>query len=339
MTKNRKTKILLTVIILIVILAGAIKIHSFFFYPNVVDRNYYQLQKIDKDKNYFSFDVFGDNKNSNETFEDLINKINKDDVSFAIDIGDLVYDGDISKYAFFLNQIKRVNKPFLTVIGNHGIKEEGRANYYDIFGRFYYSFSIGNNYFIILDDSNEKNIDPWQMSWLKKELIKSEKYKNRLVFMHVPLFDPRKGDRVTGHSLKDTVFAKKLNDLFDNYKVTMVFASHIHGYFTGYWSKTPFIITGGAGAELVGTNPNHYFYHYIKVTISKHGIDYKVVKLKTPGDEFFDRLRYDLWIYIYAYFKIHFWDIIFISGLLYLIIYLVFVRKKWLVVNIKKGKK
>jgi len=241
----------------------------------------------------------------------------------------LVYDGEKEKFRFFINQIKKLNKPLLTVVGNHDIRDDGRANYYEIFGRFYYSFTIGNNYFIILDDADENDLDPWQMVWLKNELQKSQDYKYRFVFMHVPLYDPRRGEYKRGHSLRNLAFAEKLNALFDQDEVTMLFVSHIHGYYRGVWGKTPYIITGGAGAELVGSDPQHYFYHYIKVHVSDNGVSYKVVKLKSPDFELIDRLIHDAWIYIYAFFAIHFLDLIIILALVYLIFYIIFVKKKW----------
>ena len=139
--------------------------------------------------------------------------------------------------------------------------------------------------------------------------------------MHVPLFDPRKSQQ-PGHSLDDVKFAKRLNRIFDQYSVTMVFASHIHGYYRGIWSKTPYIITGGAGAEMSRTDPQHYFYHYIKVNLTNEGVKYQVVKLKSPDFEFVDRLIHDIWIYISSFFVIHFLDSILILSLGYLIFFI-----------------
>ncbi len=76
------------------------------------------------------------------------------------------------------------------------------------------------------------------------------KYRYRFVFSHVPLHDPRKGEYAQGHSMKNMKEAIKLNRLLDKYRVTMLFASHIHAYFRGKWHQTPYIITGGAGAPL-----------------------------------------------------------------------------------------
>ncbi len=330
---SRRMDFIVTVVIVsLIILSLGVKLHSDFFHSHLdSDRNFQQINNIVKNKNYFSFAVFGDNKNSTRVFEQIINRINKGRYLFSIDDGDLVYDGELQKYRFFLDQIKDIKIPFLTVVGNHEIKESGRANYYDIFGRFYYSFAVGENYFIILDDANEVSVDPWQLKWLEDELIRSQKYRYRFVFMHVPLFDPREGVRTQGHSLKDFKNAMYLNSLFDKYNVTMVFASHIHGYFTGKWGSTPFIITGGAGAELLGTDKKHYFYHYIDVKISKKGVSYSVVHLKTPNS-FYSILFHDLWIYFYSFIVIHFWDIILILSL----VYLVFVHKRWLVFNVKR---
>ena len=90
-----------------------IKVHSILSFTKINNWNYYQLQKIDKTKNEFSFAVFADNKNSITTFKNLIKKLNKEDVMFAIDVGDLVYDGEEEKFRFFINQIKKLNKPLL----------------------------------------------------------------------------------------------------------------------------------------------------------------------------------------------------------------------------------
>ena len=330
-------KYILAFFVLLLLVTTGIKLHATLITPNVSDWNFHQLQKIDKNKTNFSFAVFGDNKNSITTFDDLISKLNKEDVLFAIDDGDLVFDGENEKFGFFLNQIKGLNKPLLTVFGNHEAMEKGRATYYDLFGPFYYSFAVGNSYFIVLDDANEKNLDDVQFNWLKNEFKISQNFKYHFVFMHVPLYDPRDDQGIhLPHSLKNKIFAKKLNDLFDENNITMLFVSHIHGYFKGIWGKTPYTITGGAGAELMGSNPNHYFYHYIRVDVNSLGVKYDVIKLKTPDFEMVDRGIHNIWIYTYAFFAIHFVDIVLMLSLFYLIVYLFLTRWDSIVERIKR---
>ena len=83
-------------------------------------------------------------------------------------------------------------------------------------------------------------------------------------FFHIPLFDPRGGEN--HHCLRPEL-ATRLVALFKKYRVTHVFAGHIHSYYTGAWDGVPYTITAGAGAKLYGTDPQHVFYHYLKVTI------------------------------------------------------------------------
>lgn len=310
----------------LLIITIGIKLHSAFTFPHITDWNYMRLQKIDKEKKNFSFAVFGDNKNSITTFENLIDAVNSDDVMFSVDIGDLVQDGEKEKYRFFINQIKKFRMPLLTAIGNHELRENGRGLYYDLFGRFYYSFTVGEAYFIILDDANEYNIDPWQMDWLKDQLEKAAGYKYRFVFMHVPLFDPRKEGPRIAHNLKDMKFTNQLNAILDKYNITMLFSSHIHSFYQGMWNKTPYIITGGAGAELVGTDPEHDFYHYIKVNVSDARVTYEVKKIKSPDFEIVDRLAHDAWIYIYSFFAFHYLDVMLAIIILYTTTYLLFLK-------------
>lgn len=329
-----------TLIALIFILSAVaivIKIDSTYFRGDVSNWNYKQIEKIDRTKNDFSFVALADTHNSTGTFKKIIEKINIDNPDFIIVIGDLVADGGASakKFRLFVKQIKAFNDPLLTAIGNHDIGKGGRAVYYNFFGPFYYSFQVGDSYFIVLDDATAA-IDSWQFSWLKNELEKSRSFKNRFIFSHTPLFDPR--DKGAYMGLKDRNFARQLNDLLDENKATMFFSGHIHGYYTGDWNKTPFIITGGAGGELPGSNPEHDFYNYIKVNVSGDNVNYDAVKIKSPDFDRLDRLIHTAWFFVYGFFVIHYLDFIIIIGLLYLAIYLFFIKHKWLVWNFRKPK-
>jgi hypothetical protein len=75
----------------------------------------------------------------------------------------------------------------------------------------------------------------------------------------------------------------KLAALFRRYHVTHVFAGHIHSYFSGNWDGVPYTITGGAGAPLYGTDSQHYFYHYLMVTLTAGKVTIKVQRLAEKG--------------------------------------------------------
>ena len=251
--------------------------------------NTLQLKKIKtlNCNNNFSFVVIGDNRDGNNILKKIISQVNATQTKFIINNGDLVPDGYNKEFQKYLSILNYSKKPIISVIGNHEIPwYDGKTNYERIFGKNFFSFIFSNSYFIILDDSNKKEIGEKEYNWLKKQLKKSQTYKYRFVFMHVPLYDPRKGKYKKGHSLKNLENAKKLNNLFDKYKVTMLFCSHIHSYFKGIWHKIPYIITGGGGAPL---NKNS-FYHYIEVSVTKDKVEYHVIQIKAKKPSFLQRI-------------------------------------------------
>ena len=313
---------------LILMAFGAIPIiYSMIVFPNppqIRDWNYIQQKKITAitpQPKSFSFAVFGDNKNSISAFGSLINKLNKDNVKFSLETGDLIdnmFDGQ-SEYRTYVSQIKQLNKPLFVIPGNH--ETEGSSCAYNrLFGRLYYSFSFGNSYFIALNGSHEDGFGPQQYDWLVQELKKSQSYNHRFVFMHIPLYDPEEDPYQIGHTFNDKKISEQLNRLFDKYNVTMVFTAHVHGYYTGKWHKTPFTTTGGAGAELGGTDPKHYFHHYVKVNVTPNGVQYQVVKIDNASSNIIALFIHNVTEFMHSYILAH-WDyFLLLIGILGLII-------------------
>jgi len=229
-----------------------------------------------------TFAVLGDSRNSREVFEGLLGQINHDpDIAFAIHLGDLVQDGKLEQYRFFLRQVREnLAKPLLTVIGNHELKNNGRQLYQEIFGPSYYSFQVKNTYFIVVDDAGRTSLTEAQLDWLREELRKAQAFSRRLVFFHTPLFDPQGGKDY--HGLPEES-RRRLVELFQQYKVTHIFAAHIHGYFAGEWAGVPYTITGGAGAKIRGIDPRHYFFHYLKVSIKGDNVRVEVRRPTAPN--------------------------------------------------------
>jgi 3',5'-cyclic AMP phosphodiesterase CpdA len=163
-------------------------------------------------------------------------------------------------------------------MGNHDLNKGSRRLYEDIFGPTYYAFQINDNYFIVVDDASPEALDHRQLSWLEQELQKARAYPRRFVFLHIPLFDPR-GEK-HDHCLP-AESGRKLASLFQKYRVTHIFTGHIHAYFSGQWSGVPFTITGGAGGKIKHPDQEHYFFHYVKVSIRGDQVRLEVQRL--PG--------------------------------------------------------
>jgi 3',5'-cyclic AMP phosphodiesterase CpdA len=234
-----------------------------------------------------TFAVLGDNRSNPSIFEKVLKQMDHDSsLTFAIDVGDLVEGGTVQNFRNFLDQVRQnLHLPLLTVIGNHDLEKDWSARpYRRIFGPDHYSFQIKGNDFIVVNDvENYKHgpsVGEVQWRWLEQELQKSQAYKTRVIFLHVPLFDPSGGAQYNS-LLGET--GRRLAILFRRYHVTHVFAGHIHSYFSGNWDGVPYTITGGAGAPLQGTDPEHFFYHFLKVTLKDGEVDIKVRRLAEKG--------------------------------------------------------
>jgi hypothetical protein len=260
------------------------------------DRNKKEVSKIKvADVDNFTFAVFGDNKGNCSFFEPLLQNISQDrEILFAIDVGDLVSNGKKGQYRRFLNQVeKNLGIPFLTAIGNHDLNNGSDNNYREIFGPTYYAFEIGQSYFIVLDATTESGFVKVELQWLQEELKRAQTSKTCFIFMHVPPFDPRGNEF---HKCLPEKDGKSLLDLFRFHKVSHLFTGHIHGYFSGVWEGIPYTITGGAGAKLQGSDPQHFFHHYVKVHVHNGKAELVVKQIHKGNDMviFFNRIKYGM---------------------------------------------
>jgi len=120
---------------------------------------------------------------------------------------------------------------------------------------------------------------PGQFHWLEDELQRFQACKTRIMLMHVPLYDPTGSPKP--HCMPPEAAARLLS-IFKKYRVSHIFAAHIHTYYAGNCDGLPYTITGGAGAPLRRDNPSHDFYHYLKVTIAGGKVQVQVRPLGSP---------------------------------------------------------
>ncbi len=238
------------------------------------------LTRLKKDGDgSFSFAVVGDSRGAGPIFGRILDEMSRDpDILFVIHLGDTVQRADASEYHRFFKQVEiHMSKPLLVVPGNHELKGNRRL-YKSVLGMCYYSFQDDDAAFLVLDCTSSKGIDPGQQRWLERKLESYRALKYRFVFMHYPFFDPK--TRLFHHSLTKKA-ARRLLVLFKKYHVSRVFCGHIHGFFEGRWDGIPFVVSGGGGAKLMGDDPNHYFFHYLKVTVTHTSVKIRVRKVST----------------------------------------------------------
>jgi len=244
-------------------------------------KNLKRIQVLKPD--VLTFAVMGDSRDNDAVFRALLRQMAwNPNLQFAIHLGDMVNRGELQLYrAFFQSWRQLVKMPLLALIGNHELagNTEGKL-YTGIFGPRNFSFQLGKHYFIMFDDNAKSGPDAAQLRWLEKELQRARSYRTRLLFLHVPLFDPRGGEH---HHCLPPESASLLLALCKKYNVSHIFAAHIHSFFKGRWEGVPYTITAGAGAKLYGTDPRHFFFHYLQITLQGDRVQTQVRRLEEEG--------------------------------------------------------
>jgi len=247
-------RILKICVLLLVVLSACRAKHS--------DDSFFFVQMSDP-----QFGFYTDNKSFDiETahFEKAIQKANRLHPAFVIVTGDLVHK---TFDAAQINEYKRIAKqldsdiPLYNVPGNHDTGNEPTPQdvdaYNAAFGPDYYTFHCGNMLGIVLNSnflhSPEKAMDKAkaQEEWLIRTLdsASNKSYKNKVVFMHHPLFieRPEEGD---GYFNIPTATRKKYLDLFKANGIKYIFAGHLHRNFFGKSDSLEMTTTGPVGKPL-----------------------------------------------------------------------------------------
>jgi len=225
----------------------------------------------------FSFAVFGDNRDGEKVFNDMLSLIKMDsDIQFAVNTGDITPSGTKAEYNAYWADTDKANIKIFDVLGNHDIGTfgGGQEMFKKRYGQTYYYFDRDGYRFIMIDNSKSRGLGSAQWAWLRKAL---ETHKKLFVFMHMPLFD------ISGNYPKHVMYPKSENEelkrLLEKNKARYIFAGHIHGYGREVQGSIVYVITGGAGAPLYLPHFNGGFYHYVKVTVDGDNIKDEMVKV------------------------------------------------------------
>lgn len=273
-----------------------------------------------------NYAILGDSRDGYETFGKILEQVNALKPVFVIDNGDLVYSGKPNQYRIFNQMTSGISTTLCTTLGNHDIRGDGRETYKKLYGPEYYSFDFGDNHFIFLDSScgyaEKQAIPDVQYVWLERDLQKAQG-KRILVISHVPPTDPRSGvkpnevqsytdkvekeggfvekkleayseDESIDHGFQTKQEAARFENLMTKYKVDTVYLSHIHSYFDYTKNDVRYIISGGAGAELMTQNS---YYHYL---IAKVGATDTLTMVQLPSPPNLILQRYAATVSLFA---------------------------------------
>lgn len=223
----------------------------------------------------FSFVAFGDNQGSDEIFLDLIDKVNQEQIDFALHLGDMVINGTPQEFEHYLELLSNIKVKTYTVPGNHDVVQ-GNHIFKKYFGSLYYSFDYKNTHFIVLNNSFKRSFDAEQFAWLKQDLAKTDQ-EHIFVFMHRPTFDPT--EIYKNYMMSGRRVTEELMRLFEKYKVDYVIAGHLHGYARTKRKGVVYLISGGAGGPLYLPKDFGGFHHYVRIDVAGDKIKDRVIKL------------------------------------------------------------
>ncbi len=231
--------------------------------------------------NPLTFAVLGDSRDHGGLFPLLLQDVAQDrEIALVIHLGDLVNRSRLGEYRRFFADLKALQGlPLVAVPGNHELKGEAHL-FHRIFGAADLSFRLGDYAFILFNNAAGEGFTPARRQWLAAELARHHDARLRLVFVHLPLFDPRPG-RNKPHALPAAA-AQEMLAVLKKGRADHLFAGHIHGYFSGEWEGLPYTISGGAGTALHGRDPRHFFHHYLKVTARGSRLEVSVKPVDFP---------------------------------------------------------
>lgn len=227
----------------------------------------------------FTFAVLGDSQGNSELLSTIVEDVNEINVSFVLHVGDCVPHATSSSFDIFQQDIGKLESPIYISPGNHD--RMGNATVFQTrFGTGDYYFDYGGWRFISIDTSMQ-NINESQFSWLRSMLQNSSEF-HKVVFTHVPPFDPRPGGN---HSLDEISDREEFIGMMEEFRISVVVAGHIHLYNYTRIGSVDYVITGGAGAELYASPDEGGFHHFTLFSVQGDSISFSPVVVEVGTHE------------------------------------------------------
>lgn len=163
---------------------------------------------------------------------------------YGMMLGDLVHE-QMSLYSKYVAGLKSLNLQMFNIIGNHDhdlsatTDEEGARCFEENFGPTYYSFNIGKQHYVILDDiimtvvngklkKNEYSygLTDRQWQWLQNDLQHVDKSTTLMVAAHAPMFYGHSGTTIYASS--SVAHGMDYANLFAMFDKVHAWAGHTH---------------------------------------------------------------------------------------------------------------
>ena len=165
---------------------------------------------------------------------------------YGMMLGDIVHE-NMALFANYVAGIKSTGVQMFNIIGNHDhdlsatTDEEGARRFEDNFGPSYYSYNIGKQHFVVLDNVIMTTIDgklvkneysygltdkQWQ--WLQNDLSYVDKSTTLMVASHIPMF---RKDSAEAEYQNQSAHGSDYANLLKQYSKVHAWAGHTHRSF------------------------------------------------------------------------------------------------------------
>jgi predicted phosphodiesterase len=205
---------------------------------------------LSPEKEQISCIVLSDMHEGSAKTGNLLSQFNLNEADFLLLNGDFVNNFNTEEAIYSVIDtcvdVYAKEKPLYIVRGNHETRgsKASLMNQYFYFpeNQYYYTFSIGSTFFIVLDSGEDKpdsdieynglaDFDSYrskEAAWLKK-VVESEEYKtskHKIVFMHIPPYDNKRGKE--WHGVLDV--RNKFTPILNKADVDLMLCGHTHSY-------------------------------------------------------------------------------------------------------------
>ncbi|QIX61582.1 metallophosphoesterase [Hymenobacter lutimineralis] len=157
-------------------------------------KNLARLQQQPPTEDTLRFVFTGDSQRFYDDAEDLVKSVNQQPgIQFMVVAGDISDFGLGREMRWVDDHLRKLNVPYLTVIGNHDQVGNGREAYQHIFGPLNYAFTYADTRFIMTDTNgreyNFNGLVP-DLPWVQQQLADNST-RRQIIVSHVP---PQDGD-------------------------------------------------------------------------------------------------------------------------------------------------
>jgi Icc protein len=165
----------------------------------------------------FSFALISDTHFFISALDNSVKAINTWPVQFTVNAGDFSNQGLKYEYTTFLSQLRYLNQPFFTVIGNHDSIAFGKDLYHEMFVSENYTFEYNGVKFIFFNTNN------WEWGFIDYDWLNNEINNfsgDKILISHISIDDDERFS-----DLEKQKFAAIVNG-----KVKLAIAGHKHSY-------------------------------------------------------------------------------------------------------------